>query len=1104
MRFRTILLASALALGSQTAFAQSVDTPVVVDLPAQRLDESLMQISRNAAVQLAFFDDAIARVSAPRLSGRMTLRAALDRLLDGSGYGYEVTDERSVRIVRLREDAAAVTGQIIVTGSRIARSSLEAPTPVIGISSEELEESGATEISEMIAELPSASSTLNDSTVAGNIQNSGLSAIQLRNLGDNRTLVLIDGRRTVSNSANANRVSTSTIPSIFIDRIEILTGGTSSIYGSDAVAGVVNIITTDKRGLSLNARGGMTEEGDGEELTLEGRYGTRFGGGRGYFAIAGTYDRDYGIRASDREWASRQVSYGYDDELGVNLFETLYTNSNNVLTSGDQPADSFPPNIFRDLSSYIPGGVFYAANSAQDRFYDENGLVPLGPNSQTGGVVTPGTRDDGNSGYFLPNRDGYNQRAHRSLILPRERYMAAAKFSYEVSDATSIFGQVQFSRVKTRERREPVGLGFDSTVAVFDPVTGTQRDETIGRIPCRREGRGPCNPFVPYDVFANNFTNSTTGIAWDRRFNEVGFRDTTNTRDTVRSWVGARGKAWGDWTWETSAGYGRYDQEQTRTNEINGLALREALNAQIGPDGSIECANPDARAAGCVPVNLFGEGAITPEMADYIRADLRQSVTIEQQSFQGFMSGSVFDLPAGPVRGAYGIEYRKDSQTLRGDELSNRGGTTGNMVPDFDGSISAMEGFAEISVPLLRARPFFEMLSVDASARVAHYDIANVGTVFSYRAGLQWAPIRDIRVRTQFARAQRAPDIAELFSPPRGDFDTVVDVCNRVTPSSSGRIAERCRADVGIQTALTEAAANGEPVIFQQSGSSIYSPNGGNLNLKEETADTFSVGVVATPRFLPGLTVAVDYYDIDIRDAISQHSNESILLQCYDSDINPAENPFCADIARNPNTGQITSLVQRQFNISNLETSGLDVAVQYRFDLEPLIGIPGRWDLRYDGTHVFKQESRFEGLEGTVITNQRGDLSQGSFKYRARGSLSWRLDGFRLRYTVNYLSPTIDSRIRLNQYLALAEDNADAQYPLFLKIPAVWEHDVYAAYSFKMGGGEARIYGGVKNLFNDISPFLPTGDVVSGRLTNYNGAYDVAGRRFYLGLRVDF
>ena len=215
-------------------------------------------------------------------------------------------------------------------------------------------------------------------------------------------------------------------------------------------------------------------------------------------------------------------------------------------------------------------------------------------------------------------------------------------------------------------------------------------------------------------------------------------------------------------------------------------------------------------------------------------------------------------------------------------------------------------------------------------------------------------------------------------------------------------------------------------------------------------------------------------------------------------------NPFCADISRNPNNGQIAELIQREFNLAGFRTNGLDVALQYNFSLDDAIGIPGKWDLRYDGTHILKQESRFEGLTGLEVTNQRGDLSQGSFKYRARGSLGWRHDGFRLRWTATYYGSILDSRFRLEQYRDIKAANPAAEYPFFLNIGDVWKHDFYAAYEFKAGGAKLRLSAGVNNVFDRVSPFLPAGDAFSGRSANYNSTYDVAGRRYFVGASATF
>ncbi len=1009
------------------------------------------------------------------------------------------------------ETAATPPGEeaIVVTGSRIARETYDTPAPVIGVSSEDLAESGDSELSETLADLPQLSSATNDSTVTGNTQNSGLSSIELRNLGSNRTLVLVDGRRTVSNSGISNLVSLSTIPSDFIDRVEVITGGTSSVYGSDAVAGVVNIITKkNERGLTLRARAGVTSEGDGQELTLGATYGTRFADGRGYFLVSGTYDRDWGIRAVDREWAVRPVSYDYDFENGINEFEGVYINADGAPASGSRPASQFPPLMMSDLSSFIPGGVFSGANSARDRFYRNGVLVERGPDPVTGDPVTGsggGANSPGNVGYFLPNRDGYNQRTGRSLILARERYLGAAKLEYEFSDAIEGFAQLQYSRITSGETRESVGIGWDSTYPLTDPVTGVTTEIEYGKIPCRPDsgrGSGPCNPFVPDEIRADA-PSTGAGIAWDRRFDEVGGQITENKRETIRSWAGLRGKISDSWNWEASFGYGQYKQDQWRRNEINGVNLTQALNAELGPDGAPRCVDADARDAGCVPINLFGEGAITPEAAAWIRADLHQELTIRQYTGQAFVTGELFQLPAGPVGAAFGVDYRKDSQELTGDLLSQTGGTTGNAVPNFGGSIRALEGYGEVSVPLLRDAPGAYLLSVDASARVADYSIDNVGTVFSWRGGVQYAPIPDIRFRAQYARAQRAPDIAELYSPPRGNFEAANDICDGVTPTTTGQIAAGCRLDPGIQALFAQQATDGVTQQYSQAGNSLYSPNGGNLDLKEETADTLTLGAVLAPRFIPGLTIAVDYYDIRIKDAIDAYSNRDIQLQCYDTDVPQADNPFCADITRNANNGQIVELVQRQVNLARFDTQGIDVAFNYRFRLDDALGIPGRFDLRYDGTHVLKQKVQFQGVDGTVTNDLAGDLAEGSFKYRARASLGWRLDNFRIRWTTTYYGKINDSNSLADQYAALLETNPNAEVPIFLNIGDVWEHDLFLSFDLDAGGKEFRLYGGVNNLFNSISPFLPSG-TESGRLTNQNGVYDIAGRRFYVGATVKF
>lgn len=1139
MKLKSMLLAGSLLVSAVPASAQA--SSFSVSIPAQSLGDSLFQVSRVTGVQLVFTDSRVRKLRAPRVDGAYTTDELLARLLAGSGYSYRFTNPNTVRIYKAADarapearpvrmasaapvmaasalqttqtdasgtvpapppEAATVeTPQedLVVTGSRIRRGTIDTPTPIVTVTAEDLRESGDTEIGEALAELPAVTSQLNDATVTGNVQNSGLSAVQLRNLGDNRTLVLIDGRRTVSNSGNGNRVSLNTIPDSFIDRVEIITGGASSIYGSDAVAGVINIITeTDRRGFNIRARHGITEEGDGREFNLDLSWGTRFADDRGRIFIAGEYEDEERIGTADREFSRRQVDYDYDD--GINEFDTFFISSTGIPSSGDQPASTFPPNVPRDLSSDTPGGVFYGASSARDRFFNELGLVPLGPDVQTGRPISIGTSDSGNSGYFLTNRDGYDFRLAADLITPRERYLIAGNLSFDVTDALELFAQAQFSRLETLETRSPEGIASDDVFPLIDPVTGRGSILIPGRIPCRRasgSGSGPCNPFVPDEIRRDVSTNGS-GVFFSRRFVEVGNVLTENTRETLRTWAGARGEFSENWAWEVVGGYGEFDQGQFRRNELDIPRLRFALDAEAIPGGGVQCRSAEARAAGCVPINLFGVGSITPEAADYVRVDLRQDLTVTQHTAQAFVTGELFQLPAGPLSVAFGGDYRKDEQELVGDEASVRGGTSANPVPNFGGSISAVEGFVEVSVPILKDQPFADQLSFDASARVADYDIDRVGTVFSYRAGLQWAPVEDLRFRAQLARAQRAPDLAELFSPPRGDFDSGVnDPCDEVTEDSTGVVAENCLAEPGIQMAIDEEG------VFEQESTSIFSPNGGNPDLKEETADTITIGAVANPRFLPGLTVAVDYYNIQIEDAINSFGNNDILRQCYDSTVAREDNPFCGFIARNPNNGQLTEVVQLQFNLAGFDVEGIDVGVRYRTDLDG-IGLPGRLDLRYDATHLLKQDFIFEGLDGLEVDDQLGELTNRTFKYRARGSIGYSTDNMRLRYTATYFGKIRDSNELREEYLEELANNPNAEVPLFLNIGDVWEHDVYASFDVPVGEDrEFTFFGGVNNLFDRVTPFLPTG-TSSGRQANLNTAYDIAGRRFYFGVELDF
>lgn len=975
--------------------------------------------------------------------------------------------------VEITPDEQASEDRIIVTGSRIRRSDFDAPTPVTSFGTADIEAAGTTELSEILLEIPGVTSAVNGSNSQGGVQRAGLDTVDLRNLGSNRTLTLIDGRRAVSNRANINTISLSTIPNGFIERIEVSTGGASAVYGSDAISGVVNIITeTDFEGLELDVRGEINSRGDNERYRIRGRAGSEFGDGRGYALFAASFDDRAGLQFDDRDIFTLGADFDYQN--GINEFNTI---------TGDRPASEITSADFIDNDNDIPGGLFVNNNNQDD---DEFFFDP----------VTGELRND-----FNINENGRNFRIGDTVLIPRERLSIAGKLSYELADNIEAFGQVIFNNLDTVSLREPEEIDendeFVFVPDISDPFTLTT--VSAGEIPLD-------NPFAlqfPEIVAAADAVDN--GIDFDREFTELGQERNENNRKTIRSAFGLRGEIFDDWAWEISYGYGRYMQDQTRFNDIDIVALRQALDAEE-VDGVIQCADPDARAAGCVPINLFGLNSITPEAADWIRADLDLNATIQQHTVQAFMTGDLFELPAGPVGFAVGGEFRNDKQDLSGNTLSQRGGVSASPVPNFGGSISVFEGFVETSIPVVADQPLFHSLTVDGSLRVAHYDIDNVGTVVSYTAGLQWEPVQDIRFRGQYSRAQRAPDLAELFSPPRGDFDNVTDICNGVTETSAGTdesdlqiVADNCRADPGIAQFFIDNPGG----TFETEEDNIAGPNSGNLDLFEETADTFTVGVILTPSFVPGFRLSVDYYNIDISDAIQSLSGEQILEQCFADPGDRSANQFCGDIIRD-GEGQLNQVVNRQINLNSLKTSGIDAQIFYDFEIP---SVPGDFDFRFNYNHVFENADSFTNEITGITTTEDivGIIDFDSFDDRFRATFGWSVGEFRVRWRTSYFGNTIDDAGRLADFREDFAEDPTIETPLFLFNEAELYHDIYIAYDLEVGGQDLRIYGGVNDIFDNGAPFYPSeGDAEAGGTDNFDDNYRFQGTSFYLGARLRF
>ncbi len=960
--------------------------------------------------------------------------------------------------------------KITVTGSRLRRDSFSVATPLAIMDSEAIRDTGLGSLSEiLIEELPQIAESSSNTNSQSNITATGLSTINLRNLDSSRTLTLIDGRRVVSNSHSSNAVSLSTIPTGMVKKVEVITGGASAAYGSDAIAGVVNIITQqDKEGFEFKARGGESLEGGAKEVSLDLSYGTGFANDRGYVYFSSTYDKQYGLTYQDRKRAQIQESHFYDDERMCNAMLTEAEPRDGECMRDISQAD------WRSLSDSIPGGVFHEGSGGVGGFWYQGQTL----------------RDD-----WVEEKYGIDTDQYVMLKVPDEGINTALKVDFELTDDISFYGQIQHSLNKSFNNKSPESEDESDLVITFDPVTGAFGEVDMGRI--KRS-----NPYVPAEIAAGG--GST--IKWDREFTEVGNIYTDNTRTTIRSWAGLQGTAFdGSWDWDLSVGYGKFTQAQIRGNEIDVIKASYALDAEYADDGvTIQCADDAARAAGCVPMNLFGEGSISSEAANYIRVNPTIDTEVEQLTFTGYMAGDLFNMPAGPVASAFGFEFRRDSQEVKTGGGAVEGGISFNYVPQYSGEMDVAEIFGEAAFPLLKNVEGAKNLSAEVSARFADYSAEGVDLVASYKTGIVWEIVDGYALRANWARAQRAPSIDNLLSPPAGDYDSFTDICFGTTATSTDAGHDNCRKEPSIAKAIL---ADGE---FDESDTG-YSPGVGNPELFEETADTLTFGVSLAPSFVEGLRVAIDYYDIAIEDALSTYSNENIMEYCYNSELawdkSGGSNSFCNDLKRDED-GTLIEVMQRDYNVDEISTSGVDIVVEYLYDFNEL----GSIKFKTDWTHVIDWTKTVQSPGGAETDNYEGYYDYDIYDTQGSASLTWYKDNWHVRWSTKYKGPITVNQgdeeswqedMAANDERCASGSEACITNPeklAFNQLGSYITHSLSVTYTTELSqGGDLRVFGGVNNLFDNQGTFS-----LGGRGHFYSGYGSSTGRYAYLGAEISF
>ncbi|MDN3646085.1 TonB-dependent receptor [Pontixanthobacter aestiaquae] len=964
-------------------------------------------------------------------------------------------------------DTATEGDVIVVTGSRIASPTATSSAPLQIVDAQAISDSGITNVQELLLENPAfGTPALSRTNSAFLTSGTGVATVDLRDLGSDRTLVLINGRRVVAGLPGSAVVDLNMIPTQFLEQVDVLTGGASSLYGSDAVAGVVNFVyKRDFEGIVANGQYGVTERGDDPRYQANLTVGTNSADGRGNIMMHFGYSNEEGL-------LSRERANTFTDDFDafrVALFDGSL-DPGDLALFGTESAPFF--------SSGPPQGRFDVngtSSSADDFTFDAAGN--LIPNFSTNGPNGDGV-----------GANGFNRQFFRTLAVPVERYLFATAGSYEISDNVNVFFEGTYAKTTSSREIEPF---FLSSGDIF--VSG-------GRVPLE-DANGNVNPIVPADIVAASQDIDGDGrrdYGFIRRIVEFGPRQGSTARDTFRFVVGLDGTVFDDrFRWDVSYNYGTTTENQRSSGQINTVNARFALDAiqdvnDLDGDGSTTdaiCSDANARLQGCVPFNVFGVGAIDAQQLAYLNAETSFQTDITQQVVQGNISGSLFELPAGPVGIAAGVEYRKESSVEDLDALTNAGLNAGNAIGDTQGQFDVLEGYLEVKVPILADTPFFELLEIGGSVRVADY--STVGQVVSYSATGVWQPIDDLRIRGTYSRAVRAPNIGELFSAQSQTFPSgLTDPCGGIGATGGGTVGEVCRRDAGVQANI---AANGVFTLTQPDIQGISGFNGGNPNLFEETADSFTVGAVFTPRSLGvrNLTITGDYYDIEISDVIAAPGRAFTLDQCFNFD----NQNFCNLITRRQvgdsqnSAGSIEFINAFQNNGAVLKTRGLDVTASYRTSLDSLGLTDAALSARIAYNHIFQYD--FQNSITAPADPQEGEIGTADHTFTA--NLAYDQGPVRVSFTGTFIgASTEDDQFCSNFGLDAGCFKQGAEFYLDTQIN--W------SVSDTMS-----VYIGADNLLDNDAPNL-----LGGTTFNVTGSdtaadvYDIFGRRYYAGVRLRF
>lgn len=791
------------------------------------------------------------------------------------------------------EDSANAEEAIVVTGSRIPHPELDSASPVTSVGSIEVKQSGVTRVEDLLNSLPQVFAGQ-----GGNLSNgaTGTATVDLRNLGARRTLVLVNGRRLVPGDPRAPEQDINIIPSALIKRVDVLTGGASSVYGADAVSGVVNfVMDTDFEGFKLDTQYSFFMHNNDTSKDVTDALDARIAAGSpGYTYPKGNVTDGGAIEAT------AMFGAGFDDGRGHVTGYAGYRKINPILQSN------------RDYSACTVSANSPANVARLGRLYNCGGSGTSAP----GSFYTGGNYYHVEGHEFVPGQVLFNFAPYNYYQRPDERYTAGLFANYEVSESFKPYMEFMFMDDRSVAQIAPSGNFFNTTEINCDnPLLSAQQLGVIG-----------CAPG----------STGTVPLYIGRRNVEGGGRQDDLQHTTYRGVIGARGDFAKGFSYDAYYQYSRVNFAQTYRNDFSITRLTQALDVIEGPDGTPVCRND---ANGCVPYNIFQEGGVTAEALDFLQIPLFSRGQTTEQIVEGSVTflGEEYGIQLPWATEGLGInvggQYRKSTLNFEVDAnfRSGDGAGQGGSTDPVAGNIQATEAYAEASLPLVQDKPFFDDLRIGAGYRRSHYKVDGNGVSNSFNTDTwkiegTWSPVKDIKFRVSFNRSVRAPNAVELFAAQSVQLDGSLDPCAGPlgadgTPGGSGYTLAQC--------ALTGVTAAQYGSIAANPARQYNGLTGGNPDLTPEIADSVTVGLVLTPRLLPGFQATVDYFNIRLKDQIGTVGADNIITGCLDG-TNPE---YCPLIVRNAGGNLFRTpdgyIVDTNLNAGSLSTRGIDVSAAY-------------------------------------------------------------------------------------------------------------------------------------------------------------------------------